>query len=295
MLTQLFNQDHAKGWRSSVANTDWKSFAETLIRGLHDRGEQTMILVDELALFVAALLKKNPQAAREFLYGLRALQQSYPNVRWLFTGSIGLDTVARRGDLAGALVDLQSYPLGPLSREAARAYIDHLAATGKVMHPFCLDDAAFAAFAEGLGWLAPYYVEQVALLMRPTGALNAGGLRTASEANVAAAFDAILRPEYRTYFVTWEEHLSNNFKPAEAASMRRVLDVCARQPAGEQPDTIFARLGGPLTGPKRKALKDQLNTLAADGFLEAVGEGDSERFRFRSGLLRRYWQRYMGE
>ena len=64
-------------------------------------------------MFVADLMRHNAQRAKEFLYHLRSLQQAHPNVRWLFTGSIGLDAVvARRGNIAGALVDLHNFPLG---------------------------------------------------------------------------------------------------------------------------------------------------------------------------------------
>jgi hypothetical protein len=295
LVGQLFAQDHSKGWRTSLAQTDWRSFAETLVRGLHERGQPTMILIDELALLVSAMMKKNVQSAREFLYGLRALQQRYPNVRWLFTGSIGLDTIARRGDIAGALVNLHLFPLEPLRPEAARAFIDHLCTTGRVRHPFTLDAEAFTAFAESLGWLAPFYVEQVALLMRPNGDPDSSGRRAASVQDVAAAFDAILGRDYRNYFVTWEEHLSKNFKPAEATSMRRVLDICGRQPSGERFDTLLAQLGNPLTAAKRKGLRDGLNVLVTDGYLLEAPDGDTFRFRFRSGLLRRYWQRYLAE
>ncbi len=295
LVGQLFAQDHSKGWRTSLAQTDWRSFAETLVRGLNERGQPTMVLIDELALLVSAMMKKNVQSAREFLYGLRALQQRYSKVRWLFTGSIGLDTIARRGDIAGALVDLHLFALEPLRPEAARAFIDHLCTNGEVRHPFTLDVEAFTAFADALGWLAPYYIEKVALLVRPSGQPDGTGRRAASVEDVAAAFDAILTREYRNYFVTWEEHLSKNFKSAESASLRRVLDVCGRQSNGEQLDTLLAMLGNPPTAAKRKALRDGLNILVTDGYLLEVPDGDTYRFRFRSGLLRRYWRRYLAE
>ena len=295
IVHQLFSKDHSHGWRTTLGQTDWKSFSETLVRGLSEQDQPTMILIDELALFVAAMLKKNIQAAREFLYGLRALQQAYPKVRWLFTGSIGLDTIARRGDIAGALVNLHLFKLEPFSVLAAQAFLTHLCETGQVRHPFVLDADALAAFAEGLGWLAPFYVEKLALLIRPTGRNDARGRQIATVQDVAAAFDAILTRDHRNYFVTWEEHLGKNFKITDAALMRRILNVCCRQPAGEQFDTLLARLGQPSTPAKRKILRDGLNILLTDGYLQEIPDGDVFRYSFFSGLLRRYWQRYMAD
>jgi hypothetical protein len=295
LISQLFSKDHSGGWRKTLGQTDWKSFAETLVRGLNERDQPTMILIDELALFVAAMLKKNVQAAREFLYGLRALQQEYPNVRWLFTGSIGLDTIARRGDIAGALVNLHLFKLEPLSPAATHAFLQHLCATNQVRHPFVLDAEAFTAFAEGLGWLSLFYIERLALLIRPSGKPDGKGLPAATATDVKAAFDVILTRDHRAYFVTWEEHLSKNFKSTEAAFMRRILDVCSRQPLGEQFDTLLARLGQASTTAKRRSLRDSLNILVADGYLLETPDGDMLRYQFYSGLLRRYWQRYQAD
>ena len=37
IISQLFSKDHSQGWRKTLGQTDWKSFAETLVRGLNER------------------------------------------------------------------------------------------------------------------------------------------------------------------------------------------------------------------------------------------------------------------
>lgn len=294
-LNQLFASKEASGsWQQALSQMDWPSFAETLVRGL-DGGEQdTLILVDELALFVKTLQDRDPTAAREFLYRLRALQQRYRKVRWLFTGSIGLDAIAKRGEIGGALVDLTLFPLKPFDRPAARAFLEHLSDTRQVFRPFRLDAAAFDHLVTELGWLAPYYLEEIAKALRPSGPANSDGLPAATVPDVDAAFDALLEPVHRNRFVAWEEHLAKNFPPDEADALRNVLDACARRPDGERFDTLFSRLGAPPWSLGRRALRDRLDVLTADGYLTktAAGEEEESRFRFRSGLLRRYWLRY---
>ena len=107
--------------------------------------------------------------------------------------------------------------------------------------------------------------------------------------DIEAAFAALLHADRRRHFVTWEEHLEENFSETEAASLGAILALLARQPRGERFDTLLAALGRPPRRLDRRALKDLLGILVADGYLEAVAEEDETRYRFRSGLLRRYW------
>lgn len=292
LLNQLFSRDLADGWQEALGRMDWISFAETLVRGLHERGRNTLILVDELALFLAARLRDDAQGARAFLYGLRRLQQRYSRVRWLFTGSIGLDAIAKRGEIGGALVDLTLYPLEPFGRDAARAFLDFLSTTQATLTPFLLDDAGFDHFARQLGWLSPYYLDHVAREIRPSGPPGPDGRPLATTRDVDNAFEAMLAARRRPYFVTWEEHLSKNFPRPDADALRSILAACARNPAGERLDTLRARLGGPPHGLDGRALRDLLTILANDGYLAEAPDGEEARFRFRSGLLRRYWLRY---
>jgi len=292
LLHQIFTKDLGGGWQAALGNMDWASFAETLVRGLDAREQRTAILVDELALFVAARMRKDEAAAQKFLYALRALAQRYPNVRWVFTGSIGLDTIARRGGIGGALNHLQVFPLEPFSLEAARSFLDDLSLSGQLQRPFALDDAGFAHFVRELGWLSPYYLEHLAQQVRASGPAGPDGRGLASLPDVDAAFAAMLAPALRTYFVHWEEHLDKNFPAGEAASLRLLLDACAGRADGELIETLLARLGAPPVRLSRRALLDLLSVLVTDGYLAETAEGDRSRVRFRSGLLRRYWLRY---
>jgi hypothetical protein len=294
-LKQLWDnvrtQDLSQGWKK-VLRTDWKAFASTLIARMAAQDQATVILVDELALFVLALQKRDPDAAHAFLYHLRALRQQHPKVRWVFTGSIGLDVVARRTEIEGALVDLQAFTLDPLSADEAAAFLDHLSSNGQIMHPFDLDADGMAHLAAELGWLAPYYIERVAHEMRLSGANTASGRPLATPGDLDAAFARLLAPDRRIYFATWREHLEKNFPPEEVAQLRLILDACAATAAGELLDTLQAMLSGPPHALSLPTLRDRLTALVNNAFLVEAAQDDRTRFRFRSGLLRRYWLRY---
>jgi hypothetical protein len=292
-LTHRLKHLGSTGWEGNPVNAigrvDPKSFSEALVASLGARGGKTLVLVDEIALFVSGLLDQNEAATREFMYHLRKLRQAHPNVRWLLTGSIGLDVVARRARLQGALVDMDIFPLEPFGERAARTYLERQCADGAVRWPFELDDATFAQLARDLGWLAPFYLDLIANRIRPTGTPGPNGRPQAVAADVDAAFDELLKPAYRGHFSTWEEHIDKNFPPDQSKALHAILAICCEAFDGETTATLQTRLATDFPTLRPRDLKDHLTALANDGF---VHEADG-RWRFRSGLLRRYWLKYM--
>jgi uncharacterized protein len=294
-LTQRLKQLSMGGWGenpiNAIGSIDAKGFAEALIASLNDQDRDTLILVDEIALFVMTRLSQDARTTLEFLYHLRKLRQEYPRVRWLLSGSIGLDAVARRAQLLGALVDLEIFPLEPFTRPVARAFLEDRCLNGVVRWPFALDDSAFAHLAQELGWLAPFYLKLIADRIKPTGKPAKDGLPLATVADIDRAFDQLLRPEYRINFATWEEHIDKNFLKEEVDLMHRILEICCEQAAGETFATIQTRLAEKFTVPGIRLINNMLTVLANDGFLHLT----DQRWKFRSGLLRRYWLRYLHE
>jgi hypothetical protein len=292
-LSQRLKQITTGGWEGNPINAigriDPKEFSEALVASLDAQGD-TLILVDEIALFVSVLLVKDERATLDFLYHLRKLRQSYSRVRWLLTGSIGLDVVARRAGLQGALVGLEIFPLEPFTEVAARAYLDGICDRKEVRWPFALDDAAFAYLARELGWLSPYYLRVIADRIRPTGHPSPSGVATVLSADVDAALDELLTSPYRGHFATWEEHIQKNFPPIESERLHAILNILCEHPDGETFATLQVRLGAQSTVSVRD-LKNLLSALVNDGFLHEL----HGRWRFRSGLLRRYWLRYLHE
>ncbi len=290
-LTQRLKQLTSGAWEgnpvAAIGRIDPKAFSEALVASLNTQGD-TLILVDEISLFVKHQLERDEQATKQFLYHLRKLRQAYPNVRWLLTGSIGLDVVARRAGLQGALVGLDIFALKPFSEPSARNYLNALCETDSVRWPFEMDDAAFEFLVSELGWLAPYYLKLLADRIRPTGEMGQSGRPTAKIADIERAFDELLLPEYRGYFATWEEHIDKNFPREDAILLFEFLEICCEQAEGEAFATLQARLAGSHAALTPRDMKNLLTALANDGFLMDL----NSRWRFRSGLLRRYWLRY---
>lgn len=281
-----------EAWQD-LFKTDWRAFLETLVANLGTLERESVIVIDELALLLLALRQTDPRASLNFLYWLRGMQQKHTRVRWFFTGSVGLHSVARQDEVEGALVDLAITSLGPFDAAATQSYLEQLCEDGEILRPFRLDNEGFAHFVNELGWLSPYYIEQVAKLVKPGGPMSTPAHRPlATKSDIDAAFSALLQPEHKTYFSIWREHLSKNFPQLERAQLRAILDRVSEQAEGELLDTLIAEFGGSPHSLTRPVLRERLDALLLDAFLLETGDEERPRFRFRSGLLRRYWRRY---
>ncbi len=287
-LRQVINGDeNLKDWRQLLLHTDWRQFAETLLETLNKPGDEKplLIMVDELPIFILTLLKGGDRGrASSFMYWLRNMRQRYPMVRWLYTGSVGLDAVSRREEMEGALIDMEVYPLKPFSPQVARDYIQSLSGRDNCH----LDDAALQVVIDGLGWLSPYYLEKI---------VNDACVRKSITGEVSAkaaqdALDAMLSLEKRVYWATWREHLTKNFLDPERTYLFLILSVIAANPAGARRDTILMALNRGGEQVSGQQLSTLLDTLVMDGYLISC-EDDPGRFRFMMNLLRLWWLRYV--
>lgn len=275
----------------ALGKVDPVEFSEVLIASLDESGEKTAIIIDEISYFFLALAEENVKEAHAFAYKLRALQQRYKKVRWLITGSIGLDTIARRYGLEGPFVDFETFVLEPFTTAEALSYMRDPVMQQMFNHRFDAGDADFEAMFSKLGWLAPYYLNLVANEVRPSITGAAEGRARATGADLDAAFEKLLQPNRRSDFAIWREHIDKNLPKPDGTIARHILDFLSKSsPEGEQEDTLLAQVSS-LGSVTRPQLREILAMLGNDGLIAKV----DRRYTFRSGLVREYWQEYEAE
>lgn len=261
-------------------------FLESLIAALEEERDRSAIFIDEIAYFLLKLAERDREAANEFFYRLRAIQLAHKKVKWLLTGSIGLGVVASRFGLEGAFVDLETFVLAPFNKDEARSFVRDPTMQATFTHQFSATDEVLDEVFDELGWLAPWYLRLIANEVRPSKAKGSGPLHADKE-DFDQALSALLQPNRRSEFAVWREHIDKNLLKADRDLARRVLDRLCRTAEGEKLDTLIS--SDPTV--ERRALRDVVTILECDGLLCRVGD----RFRFRSGLIRRYWLEYETE
>ena len=260
----------------------WTRLGEELAGALSKLEGRWLIQIDELPVFVLKLLDHDVPAGRarvrEFLYWMRRLRQKYTGVRWMLAGSIGLDTITTRLNIADAINDLHIEKLGSFNAPVADAFLQALAAA----HSVQLGEAVRAHIVTRTGWTAPYYLQLIFHQLR-------GVKGEVSQSDVDRAIEDLLGPHHRNYFDYWRQRLYEELGRPDAELAVSLLHHCCRAPEGSTRSTLSLVLAGSIPDPtaREDKLRYLLDVLQNDGYLVDV----DSRWRFLSPLLREYWLR----
>ena len=259
----------------------WSRMGEELANALEALGGKTLIEVDELPVFVLKLLNRSDETdqsrIREFLYWLRRIRLEYPQVRWILAGSIGLDTIASRLNIADSINDLRIVSLGAFSAESSHALLIELSKTYNLQ----LEHKVREHLLERVGWLVPYYLQLVFDKLRES--------RKPLETDVDAAVEALVH--HKTIFDYWRQRLRDELGRPDSDHATAILNAACRTPEGISRSIAQQVLTNVILDADRREEKVRylLDILTSDGYL---GQ-EEKRWRFRSPLLREYWLRHV--
>jgi hypothetical protein len=263
----------------------WQEDADRAFAAIVTSKLPLLILVDELPVLVLALSKSDPSGARvrAFLQWFRNLRQhpaGATTLRFVLAGSIGLDNVTRRHQLTDTINDLRIWPLGPFEPSAAHEFLGKLAISYKLK----LDPELCAAICAAAEWLIPYHLQVIFGALRE----HARASQPTSEM-LGSAIESLI--DRRTYFSYWDERLHDSLGAPSDSIARALLATCAQAPDGATQVAMSQAIAAiiPDIVERANALKWIVDVLSNDGYLV---EHDG-RWRFRSGLLRRYWVRHV--
>ncbi len=216
------------------------------------------------------------------LHWLRSLRQTYRrNVRWVFLGSIGLDSFVDDRNLRKTINDLTPMTLDALDRDEADVFLTRLGESNGLP----LSSDVRAMIIDRVGWPLPHHLQIV------FHALVDSGAKRADAAAVDAAFAHLLLPGNLRQFDTWWQRLDDQFGETDAAAAKDILRHLSRYPAGRKRAQVLNALMSTRKTADSAGVEDQLARLLLmlqrDGYLlEKAG-----RYTFRSFLLREYWHR----
>jgi uncharacterized protein len=260
---------------------DWSKLGWDLADALTNLDGRWLILVDELPVFVLKLLgdgDAGSKRAREFLYWMRRLRLEHPKVRWMLAGSIGLDTVTARLNLADAINDLRIVTLGAYDPKTAHALLSEL---GKA-YEIELSETVRQRLIDRIGWPIPYYLQ---LAFHELRARDRSSTVTAED--VDQAFSTLLQPSHRSHFDYWRQRLHDELGSPDSDHALDLLAAVCHEAAGTTRETLAQVLGRSVVDPRERdaKLRYLLDVLQSDGYLAEQGR----RWVFRFPLLRDFW------
>jgi hypothetical protein len=274
-----------------VPPEEWENVGRALITALRALAAQWLIMVDELPIFVLALLRQDPtaQRVRTFLNWFRQVRQRPPEgerLRWLLAGSIGLDVLARLHNLSDTINDLSLENLDAFSTEVSDRFLSDLGES----YSLPLAPEVRAHIIERAGWPIPFYLQL----------FFSGILEMCNDERIAPSvqmvdtiFENLLSPYKRAYFDYWNQRLTEELGVPQSDWARALLKACAVDGAGASRSTLNQILTQHITIPENREamLNWLLDVLLSDGYLTQYQIRDVGRYRFRSNLLREFWLR----
>jgi hypothetical protein len=270
----------ASNYQELLLKADWDSLLSATLKALDGADKPSLILVDEVSVCLSSLLAVSRTEGTALMRRLREHRQKFTNIRWMLTGSIGLDHVARQYGLGGTLNELDPFPLHPLNGEQAKAYVDDLCKNYQMP---LLKDEAHRRMQHRLGWLAPHYLSR--LLDRIEDLVDN---KAATLTDVDAACNSLLAYPFNRVFADWPDHINRNYPDAQKTAAHKLLNNLCNHSDGETVDTLRNTLQ--LAPFDINTISNTLTSLENDGFLQL--NADTGRYRFVFGLLREYWERY---
>jgi hypothetical protein len=276
-------------WYQPFIGVDHEAYFERLIAAMHDDPEHRWILlIDELPIFLKVLHDRGPTgvaAACDFMNQVSRLRQKYPRVRWMITGSIGIEPLAQVGNYMGVLAKFETFELKPLTKEQAKDFVKDIASQGHLLHRQEITEAEAQALIEAVGWRAAYYLD--ALAQKLEGPLETE--REPAKLAIDAAVNRLVKLSESAKFGTWEEHLHKHYLDSDRSIAFSVLNMLARDAQGADIDGLLSTLQ--RTDLTRDRLTKVLMRLNSEGFIAVDDWGyDAPRCNFLNPLLRLWWR-----
>ena len=265
-----------------IAADHWKTLLIKTIEDLVTLQDKQLILIwDEMPHMLGNF---SDQVAMSVLDNLRSLRQTYPDVRMIFSGSIGLHHIIKNLQKAGYSNDPTNdmYPIEgqPLSLpEATRLAIALL--QGEEISVVDLEQTA-EDIASAVDCI-PFYIHHLVNQFKDTeGEITPQTITETVNKCLRSPLNLWKMDHYR-------ERIDNYYSEEQKPYALEILDILSINPA-----TSFSRLWQYLKtepGTKDKEMaRTVLRLLIKDYYLVQEDNLSGSMYTFRYQLVRRYWQ-----
>ena len=242
---------------------------------------------DEVPMMLDNIRKaEGDRHAEEVLNTLRAVRQTYANIRMVYTGSFGLHCVLsslKRGGYASSPInDMDRQEVPPLEPADARDLV-HQLLEGEQVHATEAETVIDVLIREVDR--APYYIHLVVKdLARSRIDASADRVRR-------VVHDAITDPLDRWDMKHYRDRLTTYYDESERAIALAMLDALAAPAALLRFDELFDRVKAQVATSDRDLALEVATLLQRDHYILLDGDGT---YSFRFPLVARWWRLHRG-
>lgn len=274
---------------------EWTKVGCDVIQLIGAAEARWLIYVDELPIMLFNIIRADPQAGtqrvRRFLDWFRNDVRAIPgahSVRWLVSGSVGLDTLVHQHAMADTINSLSHQSLAAFKDELAVEMLLRLSTRYQI--PLSETDAQ--AMVGAVHWAQPYYLQ---IAFHHLRTLLSERPDTALKELIDEAIDTMVQPGMDNDFHHWEQRLDMQLSRNDAAHARAILKLAAQDPLGAKPETLLAVIESRMPNePQEDAQRVFINLrdiLERDAYWWPDASSGAKRYRFRLEPLRRWWLR----
>jgi len=250
----------------------YKDELEILMRKLNTESFTIIIMLDEFPVTIENIKKeKNEKDAINFLHANRSIrQQANKGIQFIYTGSIGLPTIASRLKATATLNDLNTLEIPPLSTKEATIFSKEILDSYKVNY----DETVIPYMLERLQWLMPFFIQLVIQVM--IDEYDETNI-TLGRGSVDRAFLKSSTHRSNLYFDNYLTRLDKSLPVNEAKVAKLILMQIAVN--NEMPIDAFNDYD---------EASSVLEMLELDGYINS----QKKAYRFNSPILRDWWKKH---
>jgi uncharacterized protein len=244
-----------------------------------------IIVLDEYPDVLEKIIKlESKQAAIDLLTATRSLCQNKAisqKVQFIFTGSIGLDTLAQRLGSSSLINATDKVAINPLTKPQALEFIEFL--TNNNDSQLTISQPIALYLLKKVDWLMPYYIAILWEMLEDV--CSDDDITEPTQIQVDQAFERLFNNHYKSTFSHWAERLQR-FEKDEAKLAKAILDKLSavHELSFNEIHNIFQELNyQQING------NYILDCLEHDGY---VFEHQPKSFKFTSPMLKEWWSRY---
>ncbi len=274
---------------------DWTKVASDVLHLIVQADERWMIYVDELPIMLFNIIRGDPQygvqRVRRFLDWFRNDVRALPEVRkvrWLVSGSVGLDTLVQEHGMADTINSMRHQGLAAYSDNVAIAMLEALAASYKIE----LSNGDARHIVAAVQWPQPYYLQ---IAFHHLRSLMAERPDDSPASLIEPAMDIMIQTDNDNDFHHWEGRLVMQLCRTDADHAVAMLNLAAQTTAGARAenllDIVQQRMSSATPDEAKRTFIRLRDILERDAYWWPEETSGEKRYRFRLEPLRRWWIR----